>query len=393
MTAAASDASAPGPLADLVVADLSRVLAGPYAAMLLGDLGATVIKVEHPRGDETRDFRPPVRGGESTYYLSANRNKRGIVLDFADPHDLATTRAIIDRADVVVENFRPGSLARLGLDYASLAEHRPDLIYASITGFGTGDGRDLPGYDLSAQALSGLMSLQGEPDAAPARAGFALFDVLTGMFAVSGILAALHHRDRTGAGQLLELNLMNVALAAMVNQTTARVAGGVTPTRMGNEHPSLAPYAPYATRDRPLVIAVGNDRQFERLCVAIGRPELATDTRFARNADRTRTRAELRVELEAALANADADHWFEALTAAGVPSAPLNDIAEGLAFATRLGLDPVTTVGPHEQPTVRHPVTYSRTPPSYRHAPPGLGEHDAQIREWIAATPRKDPDV
>ncbi|GMA90962.1 hypothetical protein GCM10025869_14910 [Homoserinibacter gongjuensis] len=182
-----------------------------------------------------------MRDDEATYFLSANRNKQGIVLDFADAEQLATAHAIVDRADIVVENFRPGSLARFGLDHASLAERRPDLIYASITGFGTGAGREIPGYDLSAQALSGLMSLQGETDAAPARAGFALFDVLTGMFAVSGILAALHHRDRTGEGQLVELDLMSVALASMVNQTTAFVAGDVVPTRMGNEHPSLAP--------------------------------------------------------------------------------------------------------------------------------------------------------
>lgn len=392
-----TDASAPsasGPLAGVVVADLSRVLAGPYAAMLLGDLGATVIKIEHPHGDETRGFRPPVRDDEATYFLSANRNKQGIVLDFADDADLATAHAIIDRADIVIENFRPGSLARFGLDHASLVARRPDLVYASITGFGAGAGRDIPGYDLSAQALSGLMSLQGEPDATPARAGFALFDVLTGMFAVSGILAALHHRDRTGEGQLLELDLMSVALAAMVNQTTAYVAAGVVPTRMGNEHPSLAPYAPFAARDRPLVIAVGNDRQFARLCATLGRPELATDPRFARNVDRTRSRVELRRELEAALATADADHWFTVLTAAGVPAAPLNDIAGGVEFAARLGLDPVVEVGPDAQPTVRHPVRYSRTPPSYRLAPPALGEHDAQVRAWIAATPpRKDADA
>lgn len=391
---AAEPAPSSGPLAGIVVADLSRVLAGPYAAMLLGDLGATVIKVEHPDGDETRGFRPPVRDDEATYFLSANRNKQGIVLDFADAEQLATAHAIVDRADIVVENFRPGSLARFGLDHASLAERRPDLIYASITGFGTGAGREIPGYDLSAQALSGLMSLQGETDAAPARAGFALFDVLTGMFAVSGILAALHHRDRTGEGQLVELDLMSVALASMVNQTTAFVAGDVVPTRMGNEHPSLAPYAPFAARDRPLVIAVGNDRQFARLCAALGRPELAADPRFAHNVDRTRSRAELRRELEGVLATADADHWFSVLTAAGVPAAPLNDIAGGVQFAARLGLDPVTTVGPDAQPTVRHPVRYSRTPPSYRLAPPALGEHGAAVRAWIAATPpRKDADV
>jgi len=381
-----------GPLADIVVADLSRVLAGPYAAMLLGDLGATVIKVEHPSGDETREFRPPVRGDESTYFLSANRNKRGIVLDFTDPADLRTVRQIIDRADVVVENFRPGALAKFGLDYPSLAAARPELIYTTITGFGTGAGAGIPGYDLSVQALSGLMSLQGEPDAEPTRAGFALFDVITGLYAVSAILAAVHHRDRTGEGQSLELNLMNAALAAMVNQTTAYAAGGTVPKRMGNEHPSLAPYAPFATADRPLIIAVGNDRQFARLCGVLERADLATDDRFAANANRTRWRDALRAEIEEALAPAGAEHWFERLTAAGVPCAPINDVAGGIAFATRLGLNPVETIGPDAQPTIRHPVEYSRTPPSYRLAPPRLGEHDDEIRAWIATTPRKDSD-
>lgn len=381
----------PGPLADLVVADLSRVLAGPYAAMLLGDLGATIIKIERPGGDETRGFRPPVRGETSTYYLSANRNKRSIVLDFTRPEDLETVHQIIDRADVVVENFRPGTLARFGLDYPTFATRRPDLIYASITGFGTGAGSAIPGYDLSVQALSGLMSLQGAPGSEPTRAGFALFDVLTGLYANSAILAAVHHRDRTGRGQALELNLMAAALAGMVNQTTAYAAAGAVPCQMGNEHPSLSPYAPYATADRPLVIAIGNDRQFQRLCLVLDRAELASDPRFAANENRTRWRAELRIELEAALAGESAEHWFAALTDAGVPAAPINDIAEGIAFATELGLDPVTTIDGDGQPTIRHPVDYSLTPASYRLPPPGLGEHEQEIRTWISQTPAKDP--
>lgn len=378
-----------GPLSGIVVADLSRVLAGPYAAMLLGDLGATVIKVEHPTGDETRQFRPPVRDGEATYYLSANRNKRAIALDFTDPDDLETACAVVARADVVVENFRPGALARFGLDYATLAPGRPDLVYASITGFGTGAGRDLPGYDLTAQAVSGLMSLQGEPDGDPMRAGVAVFDVFTGLFATTGILAALHDRARTGLGQLVELDLLSVALAAMVNQTSAVMAGGVLPTRMGNEHPSLAPYAPFATADRPIVIAVGNDRQFARLCSVLGTPELAADERFATNAARTAHRVPLRARLEAVLVGRTADEWFRELTAAGVPAGPINDLRAGIEFAAALGLDPIEHIAGGDHPTVRHPVRYSRTPPSYRHVPPGLDADHAAIREWLTATPER----
>lgn len=384
-----TDEVAPGPLTGIVVADLSRVLAGPYAAMLLGDLGATVIKVEHPIGDETRHFRPPVRDGESTYYLSANRNKRAIALDFTDPDDLETAHGIVARADVVIENFRPGSLARFGLDYRSLAPARPDLVYASITGFGTGAGRDLPGYDLSAQALSGLMSLQGEPEGDPMRAGVAVFDVFTGLFAVTGILAALHDRTRTGLGQLVELDLLSVALAAMVNQTSAVIAGGVLPARMGNEHPSLSPYAPFATADRPLVIAVGNDRQFRRLCDVLGLPGLPLDERYATNGARTVHRESLRAELESVLRTRPADHWFRELSRVGVPAAPINDLRGGIDFATELGLDPVQYVGANRQPTVRHPVTYSRTPASYRLEPPALDSDEATIREWLAATPER----
>ena len=379
------DTALAGPLAGVVVADLSRVLAGPYAAMLLGDLGATVIKVEHPRGDETRHFRPPVRDDESTYYLSANRNKYAIALDFAKPDDLTTVRRIIARADIVIENFRPGSLEKFGLDYGTLSAEHPELVYASITGFGTGAGAHLPGYDLAAQALSGLMDLQGAVDGPPMRAGVAVIDVFTGLFAVNGVLAALYDRDRTGLGQRVSLDLLSVALAAMVNQTSAVIAGGVQPVRMGNEHPSLAPYAPYETADRPLVIAVGNDRQFARLCEVVGRPELATDARFVTNLARTEHRAELRVALESVLGTRRAEVWFRELSLVGVPAAPINDLSGGIAFAEDLGLDPVVHIGSSAQPAIRHPVTYSRTPADHRREPPALNADEAAIREWLAA--------
>lgn len=381
-----------GALAGLVVVDLSRVLAGPYATMMAGDMGATVIKVEHPDGDETRGFRPPTRGDDSTYYLSANRNKVGIMLDFARADDLDTLLRIIDRADVLVENFRDGSLAKYGLDYASVAARRPDIVYASITGFGSGAGAHLPGYDLCVQALSGLMSIQGDPDGDGSRSGFALFDVFAGMYTTVGILAALQDRARTGLGQRIEVNLMNVAMAAMVNQTMAFAAGDVVPRAMGNEHPSLYPYAPFPAADRPLVVAVGNDAQFRRLCTEIGREALADDARFATNTQRTRHRSELRPHLVAALAAHDADHWFDRLNAVGVPCAPINDVAQGVAFANSIGLDPITGIRPDGDPTVRSPIGFTRTPVTYRLRPPRLGEHDDEIRRWLdTSPPRKAP--
>lgn len=381
--------SGTGPLAGLIVVDLSRVLAGPYATMMAGDMGATVIKVEHPGGDETRGFRPPTRGDESTYYLSANRNKVDIVLDFAVPDDLQTLLEIIDRADILVENFRAGSLAKYGLDYDSIAVRRPDLVYASVTGFGSGAGAHLPGYDLCVQALSGLMSIQGEPGGDGSRSGFALFDVFAGMYTTVGILAALRDRTRTGLGQHIEVNLMNVAMAAMVNQTMAFAAGDVVPRAMGNEHPSLYPYAPFPTRDRPLVIAVGNDVQFRKLCVELGLGPLADEVRFATNAERNRHRSELRSLIVAALGAHDADHWFERLNAVGVPCAPINDVAQGVDFANSIGLDPIVSIGPDLEPTIRNPIAFSRTPVAYRLRPPRLGEHADIVRRWIDTLPSR----
>jgi len=256
-----------GPLAGLLVADFSRVLAGPYCTMLLADLGADVIKVESPAGDDTRRWVPPVTdAGISTYYLAINRNKRSVALDLASPGDLAAARELIRRSDVLVENFRPGGLARFGLDYQSAAASNPGLVYASISGFGAGGGKDLPGYDLMVQAMSGLMSLTGGPDGPPFRAGISVFDVMTGLHTAIGILAAINHRTRTGRGQHVEASLMASALSGMVNQTSAQVAGHVTPVRMGNSHPSLFPYEPLPTGDGDLIVTAGNDAQFRKLC-------------------------------------------------------------------------------------------------------------------------------
>ncbi|MBA4101336.1 MAG: carnitine dehydratase, partial [Arthrobacter sp.] len=258
--------NASGPLAGIVIADFSRVLAGPYCTMLLADMGATVIKVESPSGDETRAWKPPVFDGQSTYYLSINRNKRSIALDFGDPDDIDTARNIAAGADVVIENFKPGGLDRFGLDYASITERNPAVVYASITGFGAAGGAALPGYDLLVQAMSGLMSLTGDPEFPAYRSGVAVFDVITGLHAAIGVLSALHERSQSGRGQRIEVNLMSSALSGMVNQTGGYLLSGNVPTRMGNEHPSIYPYEPLPTADGEIVLAIGNDRQFRTLC-------------------------------------------------------------------------------------------------------------------------------
>lgn len=374
-----------GPLAGVVVADFSRVLAGPYATMLLADMGATVIKVEGPEGDDTRTYMPPVRDGEATFFLAVNRNKHSIALDLKDPEDLNVARSLIASADVMIENFKPGNMARLGLDYASAAELNPDIIYASITGFGTGAGAHIPGYDLLVQAASGMMSLTGDQDTQPYRAGIALFDVITGLHAAIGILGALHHKDRTGEGQLVELNLLTSALSGMVNQSAAYVTGGVVPTRMGNEHPSMYPYAPMQTGDGTIIIATGNDAQFVRLCEALGIPAVARDPKFVTTLQRNANRNELRGILHAQLASQSADEWFRELSSAGLPCAPIQDVRGGVELAEQLGLNPVVMAGdgPRKIPTVRHPVEYSLTPVDYSLAPPGLNESSRLVRDWL----------
>jgi crotonobetainyl-CoA:carnitine CoA-transferase CaiB-like acyl-CoA transferase len=374
-----------GPLSGIVIADFSRVLAGPYATMLLADLGAEVIKVEGPAGDDTRHWIPPVRDGVGTYYLAVNRNKRSIVLDLADPGDLAVAHALSKRADVFIQNFKPGGLARFGLDYAAVRDRNPAIIYCSISGFGTKGGAALPGYDLLVQATSGLMSITGDPDGPPFRAGISAFDVMTGLHSAIGILAALHHRDETGEGQHVETNLMSSAMSAMVNQTSAYVAGGVVPHRMGNSHLSLFPYEPLQTGDGEIVVAAGNDGQFRKLCEAIGAPELATDPRFATSGDRNNRRGELKPLLLERLATRSAADWFGVLTKAGVPCGPINDLAQGVKLATELGLEPVVDAG--GTPTVRNPISLSATPPRYDLAPPGLGADGPQIRAWLGFPP------
>jgi crotonobetainyl-CoA:carnitine CoA-transferase CaiB-like acyl-CoA transferase len=379
------DLPATGPLAGVLVADFSRILAGPYATMLLADLGATVIKVEGPgTGDDTRTWVPPTSAdGTSSYYLSINRNKRSIVLDLADPADLDIAQRLAARADVLIENFKPGGLRRFRLDHETVATGNPRVVYCSISGFGTVGGAALPGYDLLVQATSGLMSLTGAADGPPYRAGVAVFDVITGLHAAVAIVAALHHRERTGEGQKVETNLLSAALSGLVNQTSAVLAGGVVPGRLGNAHLSLFPYEPLPTGDGELIVIAANDGQFRKLATAIGAPELLDDPRFGSMADRNAHRDELRPLLLARLATKTAQEWFDILAPAGVPCGPINTIDDGLALADRLGLDPV--VEPGGVPSVRNPVTYSATPPSYRRPPPALGADGAEVRAWLLA--------
>ncbi|WP_035280221.1 CaiB/BaiF CoA transferase family protein [Brevibacterium album] len=376
-----------GPLAGLVVADFSRVLAGPYATMMLADLGATVIKVEGPGGDDTRSWKPPVRGEDATYYLSANRNKRDVVLDFTVAEDLALAQELARRADVLVENFKPGGLEKFGLDYETVSEGNPGVVYASVTGFGGHNPQ--PGYDLLIQGLSGFMSLTGAADGPPFRAGVAIFDVITGLHTAIGILAALQHRKDTGEGQRVETNLLSSALSGLVNQSSGYVAAGNVPSRMGNEHPSLYPYQPMPTGEGELIIACGNDRQFAILAEAVGRPEWLSDERFAAAVPRNSHRKELEPLLLEALSHRTAQEWYALLTERGLPCAPINTVAQGVQLAEAMGLEPVAEVGSGDRviPTVASPLRLSRTPVSYDLAPPRLGEDSELVRAWLREVP------
>ena len=374
--------TAPGPLDGLVIADFSRVLAGPYATMLLADLGATVIKVESPWGDDTRHWGPPwTPDGQSTYFQSINRNKRSIVLDLASPEGRRRGLSLVRRADVLIENFRTGSLDRLGFDYATLSELNPRLVYCSITGFGSGKGSALPGYDLVVQAVSGLMSLTGPDASTPTKTGIATADVLTGLHAAIGILAALHHRDATGVGQHVTLNLLSSMLSGLVNFGGAYALTGDLSHGMGIRHPSICPYEEFQAADRLLIIAAGNDRQFRALCGCLGLAELADDPRFVSNGQRVDHREELKALLGQVLRTRTADEWFNVLTGAGVPCGPLNDVGQGMALAASLGLEPIVDVDGSAQ--VANPLRFSATPVGYRRCPPGLGADGEEILAWL----------
>lgn len=371
-----------GALQGVLVADFSRVLAGPYATMLLADLGARVIKVERPLvGDDTRSWGPPwASDGQSTYFHSVNRNKESLALDLNLPADLAIARNLITRADILLENFKPGTMERYGLCYDDLQRQNPGLIWCSITGFGSSAGRDLPGYDLLVQAMGGLMSITGTDE--PTKAGVALVDVLTGLHACVAILAAMHHRDDTGQGQQIEVSLLGTLLSALVNQASAYVQAGVVGQRMGNAHPSIVPYEVYQAADRPIVIAVGNDQQFARLADIVGHHEWSTDPRFATNPARVANREPLKAALNSALAAESAEHWQRRLTAVAVPVGPVNTIAEAFALADSLGLEPIRKVDApsHSRPTVAHPAAFTETPVQYDRSAPTLDADGSTLR-------------
>ncbi len=370
----------PGALSGVRVLDLSRVLAGPYATMMLGDMGADVLKVESPAGDDTRAWGPPYFQGQSTYFLSVNRNKRTLVADLREPADRDRVRELAASADIVVENFRPGVAERLGVGYDDLRQANPGLVYCSITAFGDApQARALPGYDLLVQAVGGLMSVTGDPDGEPTKAGVAVVDVLAGLHAVSGMLAALRHRDRTGAGQRLDVSLLGTLLASLVNQSSAYLCTGTVPQRTGNAHPSLAPYATFRAKDGELVLAVGNDRQFAALCAVLGDPALADDPRFVHNPDRVAHRDQLGARLEDLLSGHAVEAVVAQLLAAGVPAGPVNDLHAAFDYARRLGLDPAVqmpapagSADPVPVPVTASPLRLSETPVSYRLTPPRL---------------------
>ena len=367
-----------GPLDGIVVADFTRVLAGPYATMLLGDMGATVVKVERPEvGDDTRHWGPPYdAAGRATYFESVNRNKTSVAIDMTNPAGLAEAHELIKRADIVIHNFPPSISEKFGLDYESVKELKPEVIYCSITGFGSGVGAAMPGYDLLVQAMGGLMSVTGPAPGEPTKVGVALVDVITGMHATIGLLAALNHRNVTGEGQEIEVNLLSSLLSAMVNQASSYVSGGVVPGILGNAHPSISPYEVYQTSDRPIVVAVGNDGQFAKLCHELGIPEVATNAKFATNPDRVANRVELNDLLVKQFLGNGADHWWKLLSTAGVPCGPINSISEAFALAESLELNPIITIDQEGEARkqVANPITFSKTPVRYAVAPPSLDE-------------------
>jgi crotonobetainyl-CoA:carnitine CoA-transferase CaiB-like acyl-CoA transferase len=393
-----------GPLEHIRVLELSRVLAGPWAAQTLADLGASVIKVEKPGvGDDTRTYAPPYaatsdggQSSESAYFLSTNRGKRSVTIDFIHPEGQRLVQALAAKSDVVIENFKVGGLAKYGLDYPSLKPLNPGLVYCSITGFGqTGPYRYKPGYDFMIQGIGGLMSITGEPDehpgGGPMKVGVAVADVFTGLYATIAILGALSHRDRTGAGQHIDLALLDTQVAVLANQAMNYLVTGVAPQRLGNAHPNIVPYQVFAASDGHIIVAVGNENQYGRLCEVIGRPDLASDERFATNAARVNNRDELVAALRGIFLTRTMRLWLDALERAGVPCGPINTVADVFADpqvqARGMRLDlPHPALG--SVPSVASPIKYSATPLSYRSAPPMLGaDTDEILRDILGIAP------
>jgi crotonobetainyl-CoA:carnitine CoA-transferase CaiB-like acyl-CoA transferase len=367
------------PLEGVRVLDLSRVLAGPYATMVLGDLGADVLKVEHPeRGDDTRHWGPPFAGGESAYFLSINRNKRSIGVNLKDPDGLERVKTLAAGADVVIENWRRGALEKLGLGYEALREENPDLIYCSITGFGPGPDQDRPGYDFLVQARGGVMGITGQPGGEPTKVGVAISDIVCGLFASNAILGALYRRSATGEGTRIEVPLFESTLGWLANRGQEYLISGEDTGLIGNAHPSIVPYQTFHASDKPIVVAVGNNTQFANLCRAIGRPELAEDERYATNPDRVSNREALISELQEEFGKRTADEWAEEFRAAGVPSGPVNTLADVFADEHVLGSGMLQGL---DHPSAGHlemlasPILIDGERLSIRRPPPTLGQH------------------
>jgi crotonobetainyl-CoA:carnitine CoA-transferase CaiB-like acyl-CoA transferase len=384
----------PGALSHLRVLDLSRVLAGPWASQLLGDLGAEIIKVERPgSGDDTRGWGPPNVPGtdDAAYFFCANRNKRSVTIDFTRPEGQALVRRLAAQSDVVIENFKVGGLAQYGLDHAGLSAVNPKLITCSITGFGqTGPYAHRAGYDFLMQGMGGLMSVTGVPDgqpgAGPQKVGVALTDVLTGLYATTAILAALAHRDRTGEGQHIDLGLLDVQVASLANQTMNYLVSGQPPQRMGNAHPNVVPYQDFPTQDGYMILAVGNDGQFARLAAAMGQPGWSTDPAYATNAARVANRASLVPAIQAITRRRPTAEWIADLEKAGVPCGPINNLADVFAdpqVQARGTKIRMTHSSGADLSLVANPIKLSATPVSYRLAPPVLGEHTREVLESL----------
>jgi succinate---hydroxymethylglutarate CoA-transferase len=373
-----------GILTGIRVADFTRVVSGPFATMLLGDLGADIFKIERPGvGDDTRGWGPPFVGGESTYFFSVNRNKKSVALDLQSSGGRNLARKLCLSCDVVVENFRPGFMDRVGLGYEALRAERPDIIYCAVSGFGqTGPYRDRAAYDVPVQALGGLMSITGEPDRPPMKTGVALVDVIAAQYAFSGILAALFHRERTGEGQRVDVSLLSAELAALINVASAYLVAGEMPVRRGTAHASIVPYQVFSASDGYVMLGAANDKLFAAFCAEAGRPEWITDPRFAKNVDRVRNRDTL-LPLVAEVVRTDtAAHWVERLQRVGVAVAPVNDIAQAFADPQVAHTGQVVTI-PHpvagDLPLVGPAALYSQTPAEVRLPPPLLGQHTDEV--------------
>ena len=392
-----------GALSHLRVLDLSRVLAGPWASQLLADLGADVIKIERPSsGDDTRAWGPPWISDplwgdvpQSAYFVGANRNKRSVAIDIADPRGQAVVRALASRCDVVIENFKVGGLAAYGLDHATLRAADPRLVYCSITGFGqSGPYAQRPGYDFLIQGMGGLMSItgraDGEPGDGPMKVGVALTDILTGLYASVGILSALTHRDRTGEGQHIDVALLDVQVASLANQAMNYLASGNQPPRLGNAHPNIVPYQDFRTLDGRVIVTVGNDAQFRNLCVSVGHAEWIDDARFTTNARRLANRDALIPMIDAVMALHDTAHWFECFERHGVPCGPINGMAEVFddpQIQHRRMTVPMPGAADATPPMLGNPLHLSATPIEYHRAPPALGADTSEVlRTWLGMT-------